>query len=245
MSPPPLRFDGDSDAAATIAMQSPLWIATQNPKKRCHEDSDLGELSESSFRDPEASDEADQEVPHDEDWEPWEEELHDVAVGAKTEIRSWKVLREQIKDNLKNDRGKLTISHLNQLNILCNFATLMLKGYCWIPASLEIANRWHDATEPSPSFARRIRALPWHYQTFEQLPQGHRGGSKNARSLLKDEMVRTAAHTWLTAQKSGTVTPHLFAEGLNKSILPSLNIILTKALCECTAHRWLVKLGCT
>ena len=192
-------------------------------------------------------DDAEHQQGSDEDLEPWEEELHDIAVETKVEIRGWKELREQIKDDLKKShgRGTLTVSNLNQLNILRNFATLVLKGYRWIPASLEIANHWHDAAEPSPNFARRVRALARHYQTFEQLPQDHRGGSKNARSLLKDESVQTATRTWLTAQKIGTVTPLLFANGLNDSILPSLNISLTKPLCERTARRWLVKLGWT
>ena len=55
-------------------------------------------------------------------------------------------------------------------------------------------------------------------------------------------MVQIAAHTWLTVQKISTVTPTLFAHGPNESILPSLNVVLQKALCECTAHQWLVKL---
>jgi len=41
----------------------------------------------------------------------------------------------------------------------------------------------------------------------------------------------------------GSITPQNFAHGLNTQILPSLNIFLTKPLCERTAHQWLLQLG--
>jgi hypothetical protein len=75
------------------------------------------------------------------------------------------------------------------------------------------------------------------------LPQEHRGGSRHARSLLNEENVKVAARTWLTAQKTGSVTPRCFCDGLNQEILPSLGILLSNPLCECTACRWLVRLG--
>ena len=178
-----------------------------------------------------------------EDQEPWEEEMGEVEAEARTVVHGWKELRDQIKKYLKKKHFTLSLKQHNQLTILRNFATLILKGYRWIPASLEIANQWHEAVEPSPHFARRIRALARHYQVFGQLPKERRGGSRHARSLLNDETVKAAARTWLTAQKIGSVTPELFAKGLNESIFPSLNITMKNPLCVRTARRWLVKLG--
>ena len=160
-------------------------------------------------------------------------------------VCGWKELRDQIKKHLKKNHRTLSLKQHNQLIILRNFATLILKGYCWIPASLEIANQWHEAIEPSPHFARRIRALARHYQAFEELPKERRGGSRHARSLLTDETVKAAAYTWLTSQTIGSVTPELFTKGLNETVLPSLNITMKKPLCVRTARRWLVKLGWT
>ena len=129
--------------------------------------------------------------------------------------------------------------------ILRNFANLRLKGYGQIEASFEIAQQWHEQDSSNSHFAWRVRALAHHYQIFEQLPKEHRGGYKNARLLLKDEIVRTAARTWLTEQPIGSIMPNNFMHGLNKIILPSLGMSPSKPLCEQTARRWLVKLGWT
>lgn len=77
----------------------------------------------------------------------------------------------------------------------------------------------------------------------EQLPIEKRGGYKNARSILKEESVRTAARAWLTSQKVGSITPAKFCNGLNTEILPGLGISLKSPFCTKTALRWLVKLG--
>jgi hypothetical protein len=173
-----------------------------------------------------------------EEWElDFEEHIH-----AGSEIRDWSVLREQIKTDLKKQKNKLSLTQINQLLVVQNFATLRLKGYLRIPASEAVAQQWHRNENPV-YFARKVRALARHYQLFEQLPIEKRGGNKNSRSLLDDPTVRSAARDWLTAQKAGDVTPSLFQRSLNMVILPTLGINLKKPLCERTARRWLVKLG--
>ncbi|PCH35563.1 hypothetical protein WOLCODRAFT_156264 [Wolfiporia cocos MD-104 SS10] len=139
----------------------------------------------------------------DRDDEGWEDEImEEMAAGAS--VRGWTELWGQIRENLKK-HGQLTMSQINQLIVIRNFATLRLKGYRCIPASLEIARQWHEGDETY--FARHVRALARHYRVFEQLPIEKRGGHKNAHSHLNDESVQSAARNWLTAQKSGEVTP--------------------------------------
>jgi len=77
--------------------------------------------------------------------------------------------------------------------ILRNFANLHLKGDGRIAVSFKIAQQWHEKDDSNSHFAQCIRALAGHYQIFEQLPKECHGGYKNARSLLKDEIVRTAS----------------------------------------------------
>ena len=48
---------------------------------------------------------------------------------------------------------------------------------------------------------------------------------------------------WLTAQKMGDVTPRRLRDALNGTIFPELNINLVNGISECTARRWLIKLG--
>ena len=167
-TPPPLTFNNE-----------PQWLRR---RKQLQADEESGQ----SKGDPEG----DSGVGYEEDEEPWEEELQE-RTQAKGEIRGWKALRDQLKKDLeaKYKTRTLPLSKVHQLMILHLFANLMVKGYKNIPVSLEIVNQWHEAQEPSPHFARRIRALARHYEIFEQLPIEHRGGSKNARSLLKDEGV--------------------------------------------------------
>ena len=167
-----------------------------------------------------------------------------MAGVSPGEIRGWDKLRDQIKKDLKKKHTSLPLSHINQLMILRNFATLRLKGYSCMSTSHQIAKQWHENTDGSSiHFAHRVQSLARHYQIFEQLPVEHRGGSKNAQSLLKDEAVRKAALSWLTEQAVGSITPLKFREGLNGVILPSLGITTKRPLCKRTARRWLIKLG--
>lgn len=172
--------------------------------------------------------------------EPWEDEIHE-ALAPKPEIQPWPKLRDQIKKDLKRKANSLT--QINQLLIIRNFATLRIKGNGRMGASFKIAEQWHEGTGSQRNFACHVRALARHYQVFEQLPMDKRGGSKNATSLLKDESVSTAAWSWLTEQKVGSITPQNFRHALNDTILPALGISTRKPLCERTARRWLIKLG--
>ncbi|KAI0083081.1 hypothetical protein BDY19DRAFT_998877 [Irpex rosettiformis] len=124
--------------------------------------------------------------------ETLEEELEDRVHPGPTEIRGWNVLREQVKTKLQRGKKILTMSQVNQLLIIRNFATLRLKGIRRIPASEEIARQWHESTSAT-YFARHVRALARHYQVFEQLPVERRGGGGNAHSLLNDPNIKHAA----------------------------------------------------
>ncbi|KAJ7595375.1 hypothetical protein C8J56DRAFT_1115182 [Mycena floridula] len=163
----------------------------------------------------------------EEEWE-LEAEVLNLIPATVSDIKPWDELRKQIKADLKKQLKSLPLSKVNQLMILRNFATLHLKGYGRMAASVEIARQWHEAR---------------HYQLYEQLPIVRHGRERKTRSLLLDETMKTAACGWLMSQKVGSITPQKFRHALNEEILPSLNITLAKDLCERTARRWLVKLG--
>ena len=56
-----------------------------------------------------------------------EDEIEEEAQGPKPHVRDWADLRKEIKDNLKKNSKALPLSHINQLMIISNFATLRLK----------------------------------------------------------------------------------------------------------------------
>ena len=230
VTPAPLSFDSDSDGPVVVPSKRPLD----------DHNGEAGEACQSpglSFP-PNGPTELD-------DSEPWEEVVHETMTGSSlADIRGWEPLRDQIKKDLKKRHSSLPLSHINQLMILRNFATLRIKGHSRMSSSHQIAQQWHEKSDGTIlHFARRVRALARHYQIFEQLPPECRGGSKNARSLLKDEAARQTALSWLSEQEVGSITPQKFMEALNGVILPSLGIATKKPLCERTARRWLVKLG--
>jgi hypothetical protein len=134
-----------------------------------------------------------------------EDDIEEEAQGPKPHVCDWADLRKQIKDNLKKNSKTLPLSHINQLMIISNFATLCLKGVSRTQASIEISQQWHEGE--GNWFAHRVRALARHYQIFEKLPAEKRGGSQNARSWLYDEKVRLWTMNWLTSQDTGDVTP--------------------------------------
>ena len=80
-------------------------------------------------------------VMDDEAAEGWEDELDMTASGSAGDIHNWKVLRDQIKADLKKQSKTLPLSQVHQLLILSSFATLRLKGMSRISASLEIARQ--------------------------------------------------------------------------------------------------------
>jgi hypothetical protein len=170
-----------------------------------------------------------------------EDEIEEEARGPKPHVHDWADIRKEIKDNLKKNSKTLPLSHINQLIIISNFATLRLKKLTRTQASLEIARQWHNGE--GNWFSRRVRALARHYQIFKELPVEKRGGSQNARSWLYDEKVRLQTTNWLTSQKTGDVTPRKLQQALNNSIFPDLNIAVKNPISERTARRWLIKLG--
>jgi hypothetical protein len=70
-------------------------------------------------------------------------------------LQSWHALREKVKTHLS--KRNLPLTQHNQLLIIRNFATLLIKGLKRIQASLEIARQWHEGG--GNHFARRVRAL--------------------------------------------------------------------------------------
>jgi hypothetical protein len=183
-----------------------------------------------------------QELPLDgDDAETWEQELDANVEDPNKEIRSWDELRKQIKNDLKKQSKTLPLSCINQLMILSNFATLQLKGLSRIEASVEIARQWHEGQ--GNWFARQVRALARHYQIFEQLPKGKRGGSRSARSWLHDERVKKMVLDYLKNLPTGKVTPSALQKHINNMIFPELGIKPKKSLTIRTARRWLIKLG--
>ncbi|TFK36171.1 hypothetical protein BDQ12DRAFT_725467 [Crucibulum laeve] len=225
LSPPALTFDGDSQLEARQKRardndgtsdgdeslhgedegESEIHSQQEARRKRVRADDSPMNVDESSYGEDEGELEISEEG-------AWEEELYET-VQPKSETCSWKALYDQLQEDLKKNHKThtLPLSKVQQLLILRIFANLILKGYKRIPASLEIAYHWDEANEPSSCFARRVWALARHYEVFEQLPNEHCGGSKNARSLLYDKSIQLAARTWLTGQKIGSVTPALFA----------------------------------
>ena len=178
---------------------------------------------------------------HDEEVEDWEDELEEVVEGPKSQIQDWESLRTDIKKHLKKHSETLPLSQLNQFRIIQNFANLWLKGLSRTQASMEIARQWHEGQ--GNWFARRVRALARHYQTFEKLPAEKRGGAGNNCSWLHDETVKRSTLNWLISQKTGDVTLCKLQHALNDRLFAELNIVPKSPISEQTARRWLIKLG--
>jgi len=97
-----------------------------------------------------------------------EEEGPMERAKEKSEIWGWEELWEQIKEDLRMSKDRnTTLTQINQLIILRNFATLLLKGSKRIVTSEHIADQWHEGK--GAHFACQIRALACHYQRFKQL----------------------------------------------------------------------------
>ena len=106
--------------------------------------------------------------------------------------------------------------------------------------SMQIAMQMTDGV--GTHLACHIRFIAQHYQLFEQLLPEKRGRYLN-RSLLSSKQVQMAARTHLTSLPTGEVTPSHFCHMLNKRILMLLGYTLKNELSECTARRWLTRLG--
>ncbi|KAF8341197.1 uncharacterized protein EI90DRAFT_3116325 [Cantharellus anzutake] len=94
------------------------------------------------------------------------------VMNNATRSKSWQELREgidKILDANKKKKGReLSLSQLNQYQLLRSFATLRIKGYKRIPGSIHIATDCHDGD--GSYFASRIRMLARYYEKHESLP---------------------------------------------------------------------------
>ena len=187
--------------------------------------------------------------------------IHTNSQSRVTEIRPWPVLRDEIDGILNKQKNKATLPlsqvclcvhksgyldanfrrKINQLQLIRNFATLRIKGFKKIAASIHLAQSHHDGD--GVYFARQVRALARHYQVYEHLPIELRGGNRLGSCYLDDEDVKREACSWLESQKTGSVTSSGFCKALNASILPQLAIVLKQPLSNRTVQRWLHKLG--
>lgn len=172
--------------------------------------------------------------------EAWEEELDLAFSLPAARVKPWEELRAKIKDELKKRHKLYSITNVNKFMILTNFTTLRIKGVSRIQASLKVARQWRDSE--GVWFARRIRALARHYQTFERLPVDHRGGHKNALSHF-DEAVQRRAREYLADLPTGKVTPKGLQKAINEIIFPELGIKPKQPISVQTARRWLIRLG--
>lgn len=176
-----------------------------------------------------ADDAMDVDVLGEEDEDNWEPEGEvDDVMQAVDKIRGWEELRRQITADLKGNDRSLPLSKVDQLLILRNFATLRLKGFKKIAASEHIAQQWHDGE--GKYFARQVRRLARHYQAFEQLPEGRKGGTKKARTLLLDEAVEAAARDRRRQGKSLHVSFNMLS--MTRSFL---NLALCRRSCSVNA----------
>ena len=126
----------------------------------------------------------------------------------KVDVRSWKELQEQLKDDIINAHKKhAKLTTINQLLLLRNFSTLRIKGIRRMAASQEIAWQWHEGE--GVHFTRRVCILAHHYQVYEQLPTQSVGGYWGY-SVFNDERVQNAAQNWLSKLPTGEVSPRCF-----------------------------------
>ncbi|EDR04366.1 uncharacterized protein LACBIDRAFT_330618 [Laccaria bicolor S238N-H82] len=152
-----------------------------------------------------------------EEMEAWEEELEQDVSNPPTEIKDWATLRAQIKADLKKNAKKFALSELNKLMIICNFATLRIKGRSRIEA-----RRFEHS-----------RAITKYSNNFQS----------SIVVLLKDELVKKRILDFLQSLPTGKVTPKKLQVAVNTVILPALDITPKKPIGTRTARRWLIKLG--
>ena len=138
---PQTRRTSERDTDSQSDAQSELpEVATRPPSSAAvSENGSLSEGDGDSDDDIEGSDSHIHGMNDEDAAEDWEHELDETIQCPPAEIKDWQVLRAQIKQDLKKRSKTLTLSALNQLMILSNFATLRLKGVSRIMASEEIA----------------------------------------------------------------------------------------------------------
>ncbi len=194
-------------------------------------------------------DEPSEQGPHpytnltEEQLKDWEAELDEDVEDPTKAAKDWRELRTQIKTHLKKNSRTMPLSQLNQYMILGNFFTLQIKGQHRIQASIEIARQWNQGHRGDGTFARRIRALARHYETFEKLPKEKRGGVRKARSWLHDEKVKKAVMEYLVNVPVGKVTSRQLARQVNDCIFPELGVHPKHPIVSHTTRCWLIRLG--
>ncbi|KAJ7715735.1 hypothetical protein B0H16DRAFT_1477153 [Mycena metata] len=81
-----------------------------------------------------------------------------VPTDSRIAILTWTEIRDLVDKKLRAAKKSHTpLAQVNQLLIIRNFATLSLKGFGCIQASVEIARQWHK--DKGVHFARRVRAF--------------------------------------------------------------------------------------
>jgi len=227
--------DGEDDRDISVGLstipESELMIGNATSEEEISDDEDI--------QGPSPQNSAQQQ----DKMETWEEELEQDVSNCPAEIKDWATLWTQVKADLKKGAKtwKLALSKVNKLMIICNFATLRLKGKSHMEASLEIAEQWHE--RDGVWFSWKVRALARHYQVFEQLPVEHCGGLRNAHSLLKNELVKKRILDYLQSLPTGKVMPKKLQVAVNTEILLDLGITPKKPVGTCTARHRLIKLG--
>ena len=103
-----------------IASEFPTGTQSMVPAKRCHEEAD----SETEVQDG---------VDEFEDHEPWEEELGDVEVEARTAVHGWKELRNQIKKYLKKSITPYHSSNISRMTNLLRPLFGLMAIWCLTP----------------------------------------------------------------------------------------------------------------
>jgi len=111
-----------------------------------------------------------------------------------------------------------------------------------VEASLLVARAKHPKTH-GKALARRIRCLYLHYRVHQSLPLEKRGGKRDGRSFLDDELIFSTCREWLISQPVGSITIDIFHRAVNEELFPRLMVIPRRPIGRITAYRWLGRLG--
>ncbi|EDR10094.1 uncharacterized protein LACBIDRAFT_325694 [Laccaria bicolor S238N-H82] len=154
LTPPPLHFAESRSPSVRIREESvtppPLFFNRPTRKRKASgslesEDSE-DEMMSNPLGDNSGEQQRVEDLQGEESADAWEEEL-DETLMPNAEIQDWATLRTQIKTDLKKKHKSMTLSQINQLMLLWNFANLCLKGFAIlitpppIPTGLQDSSR--------------------------------------------------------------------------------------------------------
>ena len=112
-------------------------------------------------------------------------------------------------------KGGLTYRQQQDLDLLQMYTANISKegGFKTrkVEASLLVARAKHPKTH-GKTLARRIRGLYLHYRVHQSLPLQKRGGKRDGRSFLDDELIFSTCREWLLSQPVGSVTIDTFRQ---------------------------------